>query len=336
MKEHIANKDFVAKKIVVLTANYNDWLSMANFLPELDKILAPLKADVQVVIVDDGSTDMEGRDKVESLPLNAIESVDEVLLGCNQGNQRALAIGIGYVAENFECDYMVVMDFDHEDNPIYIPKLLASCLVNDDQKIIFAERTKRSEGKLFRFLYKLYTRIFRILTGINISIGNFCVIPGKHVSRLAFVKEVWSHFAAGIMRSRIPFATIPSDRGTRLFGKSKMGLVNLVIHAFGGFTAYVDVAVVRVLFFAIVASSFMFFSGFVAIITLRLTTDLLILGWASQTMLLLAIILLQVLTTSVAVLLLVLFFRSSIPPMTPKHFYKGFIMEINRLYSKIK
>ena len=40
--------------------------------------------------------------------------------------------------------------------------------------------------------------------------------------RLVVVSELWNHYAAAVLRSRIPYAIIPTDRGTRIAGKPTM------------------------------------------------------------------------------------------------------------------
>ena len=151
------------------------------------------------IVVDDGSLDLSGQDEVRKLNLSAIEAVVQVALTRNYGNQRAVAIGTAYVASNVPCDYLVVMDSDHQDQPLYIPQLLETCVEADDVKIIFAERKKRSEAWSFIFMYRIYRGLYRVLTGDSMSIGNFSVVPGRLIRRLAHIEDIWNHFPAGVM-----------------------------------------------------------------------------------------------------------------------------------------
>ncbi len=322
--------DFSGKTVVILTAVYNDWFSLAHLLPLLDDTLASLGAKGRVVVVDDGSVDLEGKDMVAACSLKAIESIEELVLGDNQGNQRAVAIGMAHVAEHAACDYLVLMDSDHEDNPEYIPLLLGACRKGDDKGIVFAERTKRSEGLVFTFFYKLYQWIYKAFTGHNIAVGNFSVIPGHLIRRLSYVGEMWTHVPASIMRSGVPFDTIPSERGTRRFGKSSMNLVRLVVHAFSAFTVFADVFAVRLILWTL-GLAFLFVLGGMTLVGLKFGVGVAALGWPSQMLGLLLVILIQVLGMSVILLFLALSMRLK-PPMIPAHDYQKFICEANRLY----
>ena len=57
------------------------------------------------------------------------------------------------------------------------------------------------------------------------------------------------------MRSGIPFDSMPSLRGKRLFGSGKMNTLKLIIHAFSGFSVYSDYVAARLIilvgFFAV-------------------------------------------------------------------------------------
>lgn len=322
--------DFAGKTVAILTATYNDWLSLAHLLPLLDDTLASLGAKGRVVVVDDGSIDFEGKDRVAECSLKAIESVEELVLGDNQGNQRAVAIGMAHVAEHVACDYLVLMDSDHEDKPEYIPRLLEACRKGGDRGIVFAERTKRSEGPLFTFFYRLYQWIYKAFTGHNISVGNFSVIPGHLIRRLSYMGELWNHIPASIMRSGVPFETIPSERGKRRFGKSSMNLVRLMVHAFSAFTVFADVFAVRLILWTL-GMVFLFVLGGMVLVGLKFGTCVAALGWPSQMVGLLLVILIQVLGMSVILLFLALSMRLK-PPMIPAHDYGKFIYEVNRLY----
>jgi glycosyltransferase involved in cell wall biosynthesis len=332
MTNQDAPSDFAGKTIVVLTPTFNDWLSVRDLLPLIDRAIASVGARGKVVVIDDGSTDDRGRADVPGLNLSAIESVDELALTRNQGNQRALAIGIGFVADRMTGDFLIVMDSDLEDDPKYIPDLLNRCLSAGGRSIVFAKRAERSEGLAFRAMYWLYRRLFRLFTGTRISVGNFSVIPWSLVPRLANVGELWSHFPAAIMRSRLPYQSIPIPRGRRLHGKSTMNTVPLIAHAFGGFTVHAEAFAVRALIAAIVLSGVIILTG-LGLAALRLFTDIPITGWTSVIIGVLMIMLFQVISTAVNTLFLVLSLRTQ-TPMIPVQEYGRFIVGVSRLLGR--
>lgn len=319
-------------KIAVLMATYNDWDSVAELLPQVDAVLAKADAAGHVVIVDDGSTEVADKDRVTALPFTAIEKVERVELFRNQGNQRAVAVGLAYCAANLDADFVVVMDSDLEDKPEYIPQLIETCAAGQGRAIVFAERSERSESASFRFFYGVYQRLYKLLTGMSISIGNFCAIPRALVPRMANVAELWSHYPAAVMRARIPYKTIRSERGKRIHGKSKMSIVPLLLHALSGFAVHAETVGARVLVTAAAAGALVLLLV-VGLIGLKLFTNLAVLGWTSVIIGLLLVLVLQIVITAVNMVFLVISVRMQ-PPMVPALEYAKLVMRTEVLYGK--
>ncbi len=318
------------KNVVILMATYNDWDSIAELLPNIDRELAGIDANGSIVIVDDGSTVIADRDRIASSKFKAINSIECIELYRNQGNQRANAIGIAYCEANTDGDYLIVMDSDQEDKPEYIPQLIRACTDDDAAKIIFAERSRRSEGPAFRFFYFVYQFLYRLLTGMSISIGNFSVIPRVLVPRVAHIAELWSHYPAAIMRARIPFGAIQSERGKRSRGNSKMGTVPLLLHALSGFTVHAETIGARILVVAGAAGMAVLALAAV-LIGIRLFSDIPVLGWTSQFVGLLVVIIFQIIITAGIMVFLIIAVRMQ-PPMVPASEFSKFIMRELRLY----
>ena len=311
------------KTAAILMATYNDWESIVDLLPRIDDELGRMRISARVVIVDDGSDEIGFRDQVVSLKLAAISAVDCIDLYRNQGNQRAVTIGIAYCAENIDCDYLIVMDSDHEDDPKYIPDLIAACDQNDGKKIVFASRSKRSEGVMFKGFYNAYKRLYHLLTGLPISIGNYSVLPNSQVRRVANIAELWSHFPAGIMRAKIPYTSIPSIRAKRSRGESKMNLVSLILHGLSGFSVHAEVVGIRVLVMVVLAALSILGLLVVAVL-LKMFTGIPILGWTSQIVGLLLVMLFQLFITMIIMVFMVISVRQH-APMIPIAVYKQFI-----------
>jgi hypothetical protein len=91
---------------------------------------------------------------------------------------------------------------------------------------------------MFRLFYQLFRVLHRILSGVPVKIGNFSVLPMSAVSRLTVVAELWNHFAAACVHARIPIATVPTTRGRRLAGASRMNFVGLVGHGLAAISVF--------------------------------------------------------------------------------------------------
>tara|TARA_Y100000588_G_C14235528_1_gene917122 strand:- start:254 stop:1198 length:945 start_codon:yes stop_codon:yes gene_type:complete len=222
---------------------HNDWRSVLALIERIDEILLDTEDRASILVVDDASTRFEIG---ESYPVfEKIDSVEILCLNSNMGNQRAIAIGIGYLAQQSGYDYLAVMDSDHEDDPTYLPALIRKSQATGN--FVFAERSRRSEGPLFVICYRIYQVVFRFLVGHRISIGNYSVVPANLVRRLAHLSGLWMQYPSTIMREKIPFHTIPTKRGRRIDGKSAMRFSSLVAHGFAGFAVFADTVAARLM-----------------------------------------------------------------------------------------
>ena len=319
------------REVVVLTAVYNDWQSFKELLSSLDIELGGKPYQTRVVVVDDGSPTFADEIDFSNMELENILSVEAVTMTRNLGNQRAVAIGIAYVAKNIPCDYLVIMDSDLEDLPEYVPVLLSEAEISGNQ-IIFAERTRRPDGFLFKTFYSIYKALYKLATGLSMSMGNFSVMPGRLVRRVSGISEIWNHFPAGIMRAKIPFRSIPSERGSRLYGASKMNLVSLILHGLSGLVAHADVVVVRAVI-GIFAIGLFIIAVISGVVFQRIFTDVILLGWTSQIVTILGGALFQILAATVVIVFVVLVGRHQ-KWIIPYDDFESFIMETGTVFEK--
>jgi hypothetical protein len=282
---------------------FNDWPCALKLLEQLDETGPQLPGPMAVVFVDDGSK--EPVPTQISMSLRNVVSVDVLQLRRNVGHQRAIALGIAFIHANVPTKLLVVMDADGEDSPHSVPELIRKCEQTGWSTIVFAARRKRAESLAFRSGYTAYRIIHYWLTGRKVSIGNFSVIPEGLIPRVVGVSELWNHYAAGIVHSRLPIDTVPIDRARRLSGEPKMNLVSLVAHGMSAISVFGDVVGVRLLCVASILTTLVLI-GILLVIGIRVFTDFAIPGWATNALGLLAVVLLNLLTLSVVFVLFVL------------------------------
>jgi polyisoprenyl-phosphate glycosyltransferase len=201
-------------KLVVLTPIYNDWTAVAALIAALNDTFASEQMCASILVVNDGSRTQPDL-ALSSLTLPAIDEVDVLHLRRNLGHQRAIAIGLAYIEANTEHEAVVVMDGDGEDRPEDIPRLLRRLQTDPASPVVFAERTRRSEGIVFATLYWWYRIVHRLLTGERVRVGNFSIIPRAALRSLVSTSDLWNHYAAAVFHARIPFVTVPTTRGSR-------------------------------------------------------------------------------------------------------------------------
>jgi hypothetical protein len=228
-----------ARKLVVVTPVYEDREASSRLFREL---AGEFGRAMRVVAVEDGSV----REPVGTAQLEAAGASGVVLrLRRNVGHQRAIAIGLGFVAAEWPDSEVVVMDSDGEDMPSSVRDLLTR-LRAGDVDIAVAQRGNRVEGLRFRAFYACYKAIFKLLTGRRIAFGNFMAMTPAALARLAAMQELWVHVAGCVLNSRMRLAACPLDRGPRYAGSSKMNFVALALHGFKALMVFAEDVLVRV------------------------------------------------------------------------------------------
>lgn len=293
----------------IVTPVLDDWESLAILLRALDVELADAAHAITIFVVDDGSREAFDAAPLARAATGVVKTVHLIRLEANLGHQRAIAIGLIEAARQPGLDAVVVMDSDGEDRPEDIRALLAASMAHPGQ-IIMAQRAKRSETWGFRGAYQIYKLMFRLATGRVINFGNFSLLPIAAVRRLIHMPELWNHLAASIMRSRIPFRAVPTMRGHRYAGQSRLNMAGLIMHGLSAMSVYADVIFVRVLAAAAMLAGLSVL-GMVAVAAIRLFTSLAIPGWATNAVGNLLVVLLQAVVIVVAATLMQLAGRSN-------------------------
>lgn len=227
---------------------YNDWPSAKKLIGDIDRVIADWDRDVTVLVINDGSRERLAEPRELGKGCQHVQTLSIVELVCNQGHQRAIAIGLAY-AQSLECfESVFVMDSDGEDPPDELD-LLRAAGRRFPETVITADRVSRSEGWLFRCCYWCYKRLFRMLTGVSIRFGNFCLIPSGLLGLLVHYPELWNSLSGCIKKSGLPREGIDSHRGKRYFGPSKMSFVSLVLHGLAAISVFSEAVLLRALLF---------------------------------------------------------------------------------------
>ncbi len=129
-------------------------------------------------------------------------------------------------------------------------------------------------------------------------VGNFSILPWQAVARLVVGSELWNHFAAAVIRARLP---IPhrsrSIAGRRLTGESRMNFVALLVHGLSAISVFSDIVSTRLL---VTASVFItLLAAFLAaLIGVRWSTQLAVPAWLTYLAGILFVILTQAVLAS--------------------------------------
>ncbi|MEO7892349.1 MAG: glycosyltransferase [Vicinamibacterales bacterium] len=313
------------RRIDILIPVYNDWAALMLLLPSLDRVLLGAGRTAQLVVIDDGSF---VRMPTEALTtgFDGIEKITVVSLRRNLGHQRAIAIGLAYVAAHTKPDVLIVMDGDGEDDPADVRLLLDRAEAEQFGAVVFAERRRRSEGALFTTCYALYRWLHFVLTGIPVRVGNFSAVPARQLQSLVVVSELWNHYAAAVFKARIPRVLVPTARAHRLSGESQMNFVSLVAHGLSAFSVHSELVGVRLLI-GVMVLCVIALAMLVAVIGIRLFTILAIPGWTTAAVGLILFFLTQAVAVAMSFIFLVLHARSQ-PLFIPSRDFSYFVGEV--------
>ena len=214
-------------KIKILIPVYNDWQSASKLVDEINNLLINPEFQISVIIVNDASThDRLSEDK----NLENIYSFKIMNMKKNQGHARCIAVGLKYIYNKEDFDYVIPMDGDGEDRPEEIREFIKQ-IDNSNDKPIVGLRVRRSEGLLFQVCYKIHKLITYTFTGKSIKFGNFTCLPKSTVEKMINEKATWNSFSGSLKKLEKDLSSIPSMRGTRYFGPSKMSYYNLIKHS---------------------------------------------------------------------------------------------------------
>ena len=236
------------KKIIILIPVYNDWKSVSQLLTEIDKNIKNLGANFSVFIVNDSSLEKQS---FQSSSLKNIKSLNVIHMKKNKGHARCIATGLKYIFENEEFDYVIPMDGDGEDRPEEIKGFVEYLSYSSDQPIV-AERVKRSESSLFKFCYSVHKILTFAFTGQSIKFGNYTCLPKSTVEKMINDKSTWSSFSGALTKLEKKKSAVPSIRGPRYFGPSKMSFKNLIIHSLAIISVFKINVLIRSILFLMV------------------------------------------------------------------------------------
>ncbi len=235
-------------KIKILIPVYNDFESVSKLINEINSKITNLSQEFSIILVNDGSTD---KVEIDVSKIDKINSIKIINMKENRGHARCNAAGLKYIFENEEFDYVIPMDGDGEDRPEEILKFV-EFIKYDDSKPIVGERIKRSEGLFFKLSYAVHKLITYVFTGHSIKFGNYTCLPRTTVEKMINDKATWSSFSGSLAKLEKNRSTIPSIRGPRYFGPSKMSFYNLIKHSLSIIAVFkINVIIRSILFFLI-------------------------------------------------------------------------------------
>ena len=109
-----------------------------------------------------------------------------------------------------------------------------------------------SEAFLFKFCYFFHKIITLVFTGHSIKFGNFTCLTKHTIEKLLNEKATWNSFSGALTKVEKNKISIPSIRGERYFGPSKMSFLNLINHSLSIISVFKKAVLIRSALFIII------------------------------------------------------------------------------------
>ena len=235
-------------KIIILIPIFNDWQSVSKLLEEINYNISGLECQFSIIIVNDASTEKQSISAINNENLQSIKIIN---MNENKGHARCIATGLKYIFEKEEFDYVIPMDGDGEDKPEEIKSFVEYLNYASDKPIV-GERVKRSENLIFKVCYSIHKILTFAFTGQSIKFGNYTCLPKSTVEKMIKDKASWSSFSGALTKLEKERSTVPSIRGSRYFGPSKMSFKNLIIHSLAIISVFKINVLIRSIMFLLV------------------------------------------------------------------------------------
>lgn len=219
-------------KLSVVVPCHNEQDVVQQMYARLVAATSAVVEDLEVVFVDDGSTD-ETLSRLRELA-ERDPCVRYVGLSRNFGKESAMLAGLREASG----DAVVIMDADLQHPPDLIPEMLT--LFRQGVEQVVARRTRRGEPWLRSGLSRVYYRAMNRMIDVPLADGqgDFRLLSRRAVDVLLSLPEV-NRFSKGLFGwIGFPHATIDYENVVRAAGKSTWSFGRLVNYGLDGMISF--------------------------------------------------------------------------------------------------
>lgn len=239
----------------VIIPIFNEENNIKELAERLEKTLASLNTEWEVIFINDGS-----RDRSWSILQGLTTGNKRIKLinfSRNFGHQSALAAGIDHCSGNAA----VIMDGDLQDPPELIPELYAKW--REGYQVVYAQRISREdEPASKRFFAKLFYRLIKRITSLDMPLdtGDFRLIDRRVIDVLKGLPENNLFLRGLVAWTGFKQTGVQFNRDRRHAGKPKYSFKKSLELAIAGITSFsiFPLRLASYLGFAVSGLSFLF------------------------------------------------------------------------------
>ncbi len=224
-------------RLSIVVPCFDEEENIRPFYEETSRCLAGIMDRVELIFIDDGSTDGTVSE-LKKLGEEVDTHIRIVSFSRNFGKEAGLLAGLRAA----KGDYVAIIDADLQQNPSYIADMLQILSENPEYDCVAAYQKVRGEGKVLSFFKGSFYKLINRLTDIEFyrAASDFRLLSRKMVDAILSLPER-CRFSKGIF-SWVGFKTyyMPYEVEERRRGKSKWNFWSLASYAMDGIVAFSD------------------------------------------------------------------------------------------------
>lgn len=222
------------KKLSVIVPCYNEEAATPIFYEEFIKQTKDIEADIELIFVDDGSSDGT---------LDAFRSLKErdarvryISFSRNFGKEAAMFAGM----EAATGDYIAIMDVDLQDPPSLLREMLDGVMTGGYDCVATRRVTRKGEPKLRSFFARAFYRLINHMSKTEVVDGarDFRLMTRQMADSILSLREV-SRFSKGIF-SWVGYKTkwLEYENVQRSAGETKWSFWKLLVYSIDGIIGF--------------------------------------------------------------------------------------------------
>ena len=212
---------------VILIPSFNDWECLNLLILKIDQALQNTNENVDVLVVNDGSTK---KNNLIFKKMPRLKKIEVLNLKNNVKAQIAIATGLNFLKEKKFQGGIIVMDADGQDYPECLVDIMKESKKNPERTITI-NRTKRDDEILFKILYQMYLFLLFLLTFKYLKFGVYSYLHSSSLSKILSTNYINLAYAASLAKHFNNKNVIFASRKKRLFGKSQNNYISLIHYA---------------------------------------------------------------------------------------------------------
>ena len=214
-------------KYVILIPSFNDWECLNLLIPKINQVLKNTNENVDVLIVNDGSTK---KNNLVFKKMSHLKKIEVLNLRKNVKAQIAIATGLNFLKKEKFQGGIIVMDADGQDDPEYLIDIFKESKKNPERTITI-NRTKRDDELPFKILYQMYLFLSFLLTFKYLKFGVYSYLHSSSLDKILSTNDIHLAYAASLAKHFKNKNVIFAPRKKRILGESQNNYKSLTHYA---------------------------------------------------------------------------------------------------------